>query len=151
MYDIVSLSERQDLALDVAGWIKQAFRYLDGVTTEELCTRLRARKRPEESFILLADNIPVGVASFRHGDLASRPDLTPWLSTVYVVPAYRRRGYASALVRHVEAFARTQDVATLWLYTLHSAGLYARLGWHRAGLARDPNYVVVLMRRDLTE
>jgi GNAT superfamily N-acetyltransferase len=149
MYDIVALSEQPALVVEVAGWIKQAFRYLDGITAEELCTRLRARKRPEESFVLLEDNIPVGVASFRHHDLASRPDLTPWLSTVYVVPEYRRRGYASALVRQVETFAKAQNVTTLWLYTLHSAGLYARLGWHRAGLARDPNYVVVLMRRDL--
>ncbi len=70
MHDIVALSERPELATDVAGWVKQAFRYLDGITIEELETRLRARQRPEETFILREDGIPVGSAGFRHRDLA---------------------------------------------------------------------------------
>ena len=146
---IETLSQRPELALEVAGWLKQAFRYLDDIEIGQVRSNLLSRKPPEQSFVLLADDIPAGTASFRHQDLPSHPHLTPWLSSVYVQPDYRRRGFASALVRHVEAFAKAQAVSTLWLYTLNAADLYARLGWHRVALARDKHFVVVLMCRDL--
>jgi GNAT superfamily N-acetyltransferase len=86
-------------------------------------------------------------------DLDSRRDLTPWLAGVFVLPEYRRRGHASALVRHVEGVAREGGFGTLWLYTSSAAGLYARLGWAMAGFEREwqRGVEVALMRRDLTE
>jgi GNAT superfamily N-acetyltransferase len=84
-----------------------------------------------------------------HKDLETRPDLTPWLAGVFVQPAFRGRGYATALVRRVEAFASAASVRTLWLYTWTAEPLYARLGWQRAGLETDPKRgrEVVLMTR----
>jgi len=138
------------LAFGVAGWLKQTFRYLDETLLMEITVRLLVSGATfEESFVMLENDVPVGTASLAAHDLASRPDLGPWISNVYVLPAYRRRGYASALIRHIEAFARTQAISTLWLYTLDAVALYERLGWHRAGLARDKYFTVVLMRRDL--
>jgi GNAT superfamily N-acetyltransferase len=81
--------------------------------------------------------------------LASRRDLTPWLAGVFVEPRARRRGYAAALVRRVEAFASSASVTTLWLYTSTAEPLYARLGWRRVGLETDRGQAVVLMSRDL--
>jgi GNAT superfamily N-acetyltransferase len=106
---------------------------------------------PEESFVLLDGDTPAGTASLAHDDLDSRPDLTPWLAGVYVPPAFRGRGHAAALVRHVEAAARAAGVGTLWLYTWTAAPLYARLGWVQTGLEHEikRNHQVVLMRRDL--
>jgi GNAT superfamily N-acetyltransferase len=91
----------------------------------------------------------VGTAGLRHDDLASRPDLTPWLAGVFVEPAARSRGYANALVRQVEAFAAAAGVPTLWLYTWTAAPLYARLGWQPVGPETDRGKDVVLMTRHL--
>src|SRR5688572_13759565 len=50
----------------------------------------------QETF-LLDDNVPVGTASLVNSDLPSRPDLTPWLAGVLVLPAFRGQGYSAAL------------------------------------------------------
>jgi GNAT superfamily N-acetyltransferase len=60
---------------------------------------------------------PVATASFVAADLASRPDLTPWLASVFVDLPYRGRGHAALLVRRVEDAARAAKTETLWRYT----------------------------------
>jgi hypothetical protein len=56
------------------------------------------------------------------------------------------------LVKHVEAVAASASVRTLWLYTWTAEPVYARLGWQRVGMERDPDrdIEVVLMKRDLS-
>jgi GNAT superfamily N-acetyltransferase len=148
---ILAVSDRPELAPLVAGWLVDAFhRPPSGMTAEAMTALILAPPQgPEESFILFEDDRPVGTASLSHDDLPSRPDLTPWLAGVFVLPEHRGRGHASALVRHVEGFARAASVAELWLYTLTAEPLYARLGWLRAGLERNNGREVVLMRRRL--
>ena len=145
------LGERPDLAPLVARWLLDAFGRPGGPGFEELVSLVLAPPEgPEESFVLFdAAGEPVGTASLARRDLAARPDLTPWLAGVVVAPAHRGRGNATALVRHVEGFAAAAGVGRLWLYTATAEGLYARLGWHRAGLEQDHGREVVLMRRDL--
>ena len=92
------------------------------------------------TFVALApDGALAGSASLTADDLASRPDLSPWLSSVYVAPEWRGRGLGSALARHVVARAAALGVPRLYLCTEHSRSLYERLGWrvvapdHRRG------------------
>ncbi|MBR0645587.1 GNAT family N-acetyltransferase [Plastoroseomonas hellenica] len=149
---ILTVSERPDLAPIVARWRVEAFfDYPGGWTVETMTAAILAPPDgPEETFVLFDQDRPVGTAGLVREDLETRPDLTPWLAAVFVEPACRGRGYASALVRQVEAFARAASVPVLWLYTRAAEPLYARLGWQRVGLERDGNHDVVLMRRDLT-
>jgi GNAT superfamily N-acetyltransferase len=147
---IATVSDRPDLAPIVAAWLVNAFGHPGGRTVEEVTSLILAPPRgPEESFVLLDQDQPVGTASLAHDDLASRRDLTPWLAGVFVEPSFRGRGYATALVRQVEAFASSACVTNLWLYTWSAEPLYARLGWRRVGLERDRGQEVVLMARDL--
>ena len=62
-------------------------------------------------------------------DMRTRPDLTPWLAGVYVVDAWRGRGYGSALVRRVESESSGLGVRRLYLYTPDAEDFYSRLGW----------------------
>ena len=71
-----------------------------------------------------------GTASLRASDLPGREDLTPWLGGVYVAPAFRGRGIASALCRTVEQRARELGFNRLYLFTLDKRALYEHLGWH---------------------
>jgi hypothetical protein len=40
-----------------------------------------------------------GTSSFIIADLKERPDLTPWLASVFVIPAARRRGHVIQLIK----------------------------------------------------
>jgi GNAT superfamily N-acetyltransferase len=147
---ITTVSDRPDLAPVVAAWRIGAFGYPGGWTVENLTALILARPvGPEETFVLLDGDRPAGTASLEREDLESRPDLSPWLAGVYVEPAFRRHGYATALVRHVEAFAAEAAVPVLWLHTWTAEPLYARLGWERVAFEQDRGQVVVLMRRVL--
>ncbi len=147
---IVALSDRPDLAPLVAHWLVDAFGHPASPTVEETVASLMAPHRgPEEVFILFDGDTPVGTASLAYDDLPSRPDLTPWLASVFVLPGARGKGYAAALVRRVEAFAMAASVKTLWLFTWTAEPLYARLGWQRVGLETNRGQEVVLMRRDI--
>ncbi len=82
-YRIATVSDRPDLAPIVAAWLVNAFGHPGGRTVEEVTSLILAPPRgPEESFVLLDQDQPVGTASLAHDDLASRRDLTPWLAGV---------------------------------------------------------------------
>src|SRR5712691_7502498 len=61
--------------------------------------------------------------------MATRPELSPWLSGVFVAPEHRRRGIGAALVERVVQEARALGIPLLYLYTPGSGSLYLRLGW----------------------
>ena len=151
-FEIAAVSDRPEQAPVVAAWLVDAFGHPGGRTVEEPTALVPSPPvGPEETFVLFDRGVPVGTASLAHRDLEARPDLTPWLAGVFVQPAFRGRGHATALVRRVEAFAAAASVPVLWLYTWTAEPLYARLGWRRAGLERDRKRgrEVVLMTRRL--
>jgi GNAT superfamily N-acetyltransferase len=150
---IVPASERPELAPLVASWrVAAFFDRPGGYTVAEMTALiLAAPEGPKETFVLFEGDRPVGTAGVVRRDLETRPDLTPWLAGLFVEPEHRGRGHATALVRRVEAFARAAGVPVLWLYTVAAEGLYARLGWERAGLEWEDGQAVVLMRRRLGE
>jgi GNAT superfamily N-acetyltransferase len=150
--EIVSLSTRPNLAPVVATWLHDEFRHSGSPTPEVLTANLLAQPaKGEETYILFADDVAVGTASFVKYDLASRRDLMPWLASVLVMEPFRGQGHGKTLVKHVEAVAAAASVRTLWLYTWTAEPLYARLGWQRAGIERDPDreIQVVVMKRNL--
>lgn len=79
--------------------------------------------------VALDGDEPLGAASIVADDMAPHPELTPWLASVYVAPAARGRGVASALVRYIVAKAAALGVPRLYLYTADASRLYEKLGW----------------------
>lgn len=72
----------------------------------------------------------LGTAALRVHDLPGREDLTPWLSGVFVAPAFRRQGIGAELCKTVERHAREIfGVTTLYLFTLDQQTWYQSLGW----------------------
>lgn len=146
---IVSIQQRPDLIPAAASWLWAEWARRKGRTLAMVTARLAARAEPEQTFVALLDGVPVATASLVNADLDTRPDLSPWLASVFVDPPFRGQGHAAALVRRVEDAARAQGVGTLWLYTQHAAGLYAKLGWETVGPEMDRGISVTLMRRTL--
>lgn len=99
-------------------------------------------------FVALIGNQPVGTASLTVDDMDTRPELAPWLASVFVLPEWRGRGIASRLARRVEEEAREAGIATLYLYTPDQQALYRRLGWEdREALHYRGEDVTVMLRR----
>lgn len=100
-------------------------------------------------FVARANGRPIGTASLTADDMRHRPELGPWLASVFVLPAWRGRGIASAMVNRVEAEAREASLARLYLYTPDQQALYARLGWQTMESLSYLGEVVTLMQREI--
>jgi GNAT superfamily N-acetyltransferase len=151
--DIVTVSQDPILIPQVAQWLWVEWARRKGRTLDMVTDRLTARAAsggPEQTFVALDGGTPVATASFVASDLVSRPDLTPWLASVFVDPLHRGRGHAVRLVRRVEEVARATNTETLWLYTEDAEMLYAKLGWETVGPETDHAIRVTLMRRRLS-
>jgi GNAT superfamily N-acetyltransferase len=149
---IVPVADRPDLVPLVAGWLWDAFWRHDGYSlaqTQALVAASTSRLGPPQCFVLLANGEPMGTASLTAEDFDERPDLTPWLAGVFIVPAARGRGYAARLVASVEAACRAASISTLWLYTHTAERIYARVGWRTVEHLEHHGRQTYLMRRDL--
>ncbi|HVZ07071.1 GNAT family N-acetyltransferase [Rhodopila sp.] len=149
---IVSTSDRPDLVEITARWRWEAFireaEPFEAVLKRAERTAALGLPIPR-TLVLLMDGEPVGTASLTAHDLEERPDLTPWLAGVFVVPHARGRGHVSRLVAAVEDEARQASVATLWLYTNTAERIYARIGWRTVETVMHNGKPFALMRRDL--
>ncbi|MBP8083310.1 MAG: GNAT family N-acetyltransferase [Spirochaetes bacterium] len=75
-----------------------------------------------------------GMVSLKQFDLLSRKDLSPWLSSLYVLPEYRKKGVGSALVRVCEKEAERLGYSEMFLFvdyrdSAHLEKYYTSLGW----------------------
>lgn len=99
------------------------------------------------TLVLTEDGEPVATVSLESDDMDIRPDLTPWLASLYVVPAHRGRGLGRSLVRAAEEEARSLGITRLYLYTPEHEGFYAALGWERFAQCDYRGEAVTVMRR----
>ncbi len=150
---IVSTALRPDLAETTGRWRWAEFFARNGVDRDTVLGRERAAARSEgplpRVLVGLCGDEPVGMATLAAQDLDTRPDLTPWLAGVYVLPGHRRRGHARRLVAAIEDLAREAGFPTLWLYTRSAEPLYRACGWRAAETVARQGRDYLLMRRDL--
>lgn len=149
--EIVDLTARPDVAATCAAWEFGMWGCQSGGSLDRSLEAFdkAARGDPEVlTLVALRDGKPAGTVSLRPSDFGGRPDLTPWMASVYVHPEHRRAGLAHALITRLMAAAFERGHRRLHLITEHAETLYASLGWttfdHVVGL-HGP---AVLMRRD---
>ena len=88
-----------------------------------------AKKQIPTTFVSLSGGNLLGFASLIAHDMDTRMDLSPWLSSIYVLPENRGQGIGTALVQRVIEEARELNVETLYLFTSDRKGFFASLGW----------------------
>jgi predicted N-acetyltransferase YhbS len=91
----------------------------------------------------------LGTIALKPQDLDIRPELTPWLGGLFVLPQYRRRGIGSVLISRIVAEAERLRLPCLYLWTPSSEGLYARHGWTLLERAPYHGYEISIMNRPL--
>jgi predicted N-acetyltransferase YhbS len=128
------LADHEDAIPTLARWhYEQWGRKSPTRSVESAAARLRGHLRRDATpltLVALAGDAVVGSAALVCQDMKdARPELTPWLADVFVDPARRRRGVASALVAALVEKARALGVPTLHLYTPDQEALYARFGF----------------------
>jgi predicted N-acetyltransferase YhbS len=137
----------------LAGWHHAEWGYLHPVGTvaevaDELRRHLRRGAVPTTFVAHVAAEL-AGSASLVAQDLPERPDLGPWLASLYVAPQHRRKGIGTALAARVVEEAASLGVPTLYLFTFDREGYYARRGWRRLEGATCQGHPVTVMTRDL--
>jgi GNAT superfamily N-acetyltransferase len=70
----------------------------------------------------------MGSAAIIENDMDTRPELTPWLASVFVAKEFRNYGVGSRLVEHVMEEARKSGIKELYLFTPDRVSFYEKLG-----------------------
>ena len=137
-----------DTASLAAHWIFDQFPHeFDGTAFEDWLEVFRA---PERTVVIALDgDTPVGTASLDPEDLPVRPDLGPWLASVFVQPEYRTHGIGAMLTARVEHEAREHGVTRLYLHTTDREAFYARRGWQTLEHVTCWNQQIAVMMKDL--
>ncbi len=131
--EIAYLADHPDHIPKLAAWHHAQWGYLNPEST--LATRIQSltndagRCAVPTVFVAIENGEPLGSTSLVVSDVSIRPELTPWLASVYVAEAHRNRGIGSLLVQRIMREAAAIGVETLYLITPDKQNFYARLGW----------------------
>ena len=134
---IVSLSQCPQYSPILAHWAY--FQWYNDRNISFKAVEADYRRRADAEFLPLAwvafeRDLPVGMISFKEHDLSSHSHLSPWLSALFVIPMYRRRGIANALIDTVKEEARNRGYPKLYLFADHKnlsylSRYYSSRGW----------------------
>jgi GNAT superfamily N-acetyltransferase len=98
-----------------------------GSARRDVADRMRPEGLPIGFMALSEDSIVGAAALTAQGPV--RPELGPWVSGLWTLPSYRRRGVATALVQRCALEAGRQGAATVYAASATAGGLFEKLGW----------------------
>lgn len=97
-------------------------------------------------FVACIDSLPVGMASLKQKAIWNLPEMGPWLSSLYVIPDYRKSGIGEQLIKCVTDEAAERGFGELFLFLDHKERLtlipfYEKRGWlyHSDEIDNDGN------------
>jgi len=94
-----------------------------------------------------AEHVLGSVSLMASDDLAGFEHLTPWLASMFVAPAARGRGVASALVAHLLSEARAAGHVEVYLFTSGQDDFWSERGWRVIAEVESAGHPAVVMSR----
>lgn len=130
---IEHLADHMEAIPILAKWVYEQWGHsFARLPLEGIAVRFEERAKRDgvpQVLVALEDDEIIGTASLIERDMSTRPELAPWLATVYVAPQWRQRGTGSELVRAVMREAAVLGLGKLYLFTPDKLAFYERLGW----------------------
>src|SRR4051794_31833752 len=117
---IAYLSDHPSFIPILAQWHFNQWAYLNpanDVNRRIADMRAHGKMQIGTTFVAIENEKPIGSASLILDDMDTRPELNPWLASVYVDTAYRNKGIGSLLVARVVEEARALAIPKLYLFT----------------------------------
>ncbi len=150
------MGDHQEVIPFLAAWIYDEWSYLyPEMTLQEVVSLLRERINKEKlplTLVAFEAGEPVGTVSLRTFDMETRRDLQHWLTSLYVVEPWRRRGIGSSLVKTAEKKSAELEICKLFLFTTNvilPAPFYSKLGWIVKEKTIYHSHPVIIMEKDL--
>lgn len=128
----MTLASRPEHLLTVARWIYDEWDHVTDRGLDAVVERMAGRMNEDRiplTLVALRGGDCIGTVGLWQGDLASRPDLHPWLAALYVHPAHRGQGVGGSLIDALVAAARRLGVPRLYLHTETAGPYYRGKGW----------------------
>lgn len=150
--EIVYLADRQDMISTCASWAYGQWGCQSDGSLERSVARFTAganREKPPVTVVAIDHHRPAGMASLWLTDYDGRPELSPWLASLFVHPFHRHQHIAEALIKRVELEACRFGYADLFLVTEEAKDLYAKYGWEELESVRTHYGDASLMRKHL--
>jgi len=139
----------------VASWLYDQWgRHLPGRSIETAEFALRQHPDSEglpATLIAVEAGEAIGVARLVASDLESRPDLQPWLASVFVPIHKRNNGIGTFLCAGIVEHARKSGFSTVYLFTPDRAPFYEKQGWTVMGHEQHRDIQVTLMKLEIGE
>lgn len=100
------------------------------------------------TFVAFHNEKPVGMCSLREND-GIRSNLTPWLASLVVDPAYQKQSIAQLLIDSIKQKAIELRFEKLYLFAfdLTIPSYYGRLGWQKIGMDVFNDHPVTLLKQ----
>jgi len=153
-YAIEYLVDHPSCIPTLAVWHNAQWSYLDtGVSVKQREANLlkHGTRQVPTTVVALSGSTLLGSASLITHDMDTRPDLSPWLASVYVAPPNRRQGIGSALVRRIVQETAALGFERMYLFTPDKEQLYTRLGWTVIDRTTYRGYAQVVMTTHPTD
>lgn len=151
------LGDHQDLIPLVAGWIYQEWFFLyPGKTKRYIESLLQERvhkKKLPLTLVAFRGGKPVGTVSIKEFDIEERTDLTPWITSLYVVKRARGKGIGSDLMEAAEQKAAGLGIGKLYLLTADTdlaARFYSPRGWTLKEKKNYRSYSLMIMEKKVS-
>ena len=101
------------------------------------------------ALVAMVEGTFAGTASLRPESGTVCPGKGPWLTHLYVDPAFRNQGIGTRLIRAVEAEARRNGFAELHAATARAAPVFERSGWQKIEVVEYQGDRVSVFRTEL--
>jgi len=150
---IFNLIDRPQFLEKICRWHHEEWGYLNPGRTLEARIENTAESLNGEmipaTYIAENDNGEVvGSASIVSCDMPERPELFPWLASVYVESSCRKQGVGRIVVQKVMSHARENGIKTMYLYTPDREHFYQFMGWQTIEKMQYHGADVTLMKID---
>ena len=148
MFSIIDLKEQPQHIDTLAQWHHKEWSHFN--PQENIAQRIK-KMQPyfNDNFVpttfLAIDGELLGSAAIVDNDMETRPELSPWLASVYVAAQHRNNGVGSKLVNHVVEQAKLNDINKLYLMTPDKKDFYQALGWKQIDEERYRGFNVTIM------